>query len=88
MTKPSPDREPLQISDLETRLIHDKDGYFRDQLLQELFDEMIRLKKLRVEGASPEEYQRIDSIVLGISSAGETVSRTWKAHHERTSPIK
>ncbi len=88
MAKPGNDNEPLQISDLEIRLIHDKEGYFRDQLLQELFNEMTRLKQLRTEGASPEEYRRIDSIILSISSAGETVSRAWKAHHEKTSRIK
>lgn len=75
--------EQVRISDLEERLIHDPSGAFRDHLTSRLFDQLVELKNLRNQGSSPDEYNKIESLILAVSAAGETVSKTWKNHHKK-----
>ncbi|WP_263079685.1 hypothetical protein [Endozoicomonas sp. Mp262] len=76
------ENEAIRISDLEERLITDEDGSYRDQLMSELFDKMVELKALRDQSLSPEEFNKVESLILAIAAAGETVGKTWKKHHK------
>ncbi|MDP0588349.1 MAG: EscE/YscE/SsaE family type III secretion system needle protein co-chaperone [Candidatus Endonucleobacter bathymodioli] len=77
-------QEEIKISELEERLIHDQSSDFRDHLMSQLFDQLIKLKNLRNKGMSPEEYNRIESLILAVSAAGETVSKAWDKHHKKS----
>ena len=73
--------EHALLSTTEERLIQDKEGHYRDQLLNELFSEASRLKSLRDVGAAPENFSKIDSMLTAVVAAMEVVDKGWKQHH-------
>ncbi|MDP0561963.1 MAG: EscE/YscE/SsaE family type III secretion system needle protein co-chaperone [Candidatus Endonucleobacter sp. (ex Gigantidas childressi)] len=74
--------EDIKISELEERLVHDQSGNFRDYLMSQLFDQLVELNNLRSQGISPEEYDKIESLILAVSAAGDVVYKAWKKHHK------
>ena len=73
--------ETIRLSETEERLIQDKDGRYREELLQQLYDEALRLKSLSEKGASPDDFAKIDHILTGLVAAIEVVEKSWQQHH-------
>lgn len=81
MTDKIKNKEDILLSTTEEQLIRDKDGTYRDQLLNELFSEATRLKELKDKGAAPEDFSKIDSLLTAVVAAMEVVDKSWKQHH-------
>ncbi len=81
-TKKSEDK--IYLSDTEERLVQDKDGRYREELLQQLYQEATRLKSMNDKGASPEDFANIDNILTGIVAAIEVVEKNWQQHHKKS----
>ncbi|KEI71561.1 EscE/YscE/SsaE family type III secretion system needle protein co-chaperone [Endozoicomonas elysicola] len=81
MTDKSKNDENIHLSTIEEQLIEDKDGSYRDQLLSQLFSEASRLKGLKDQGAAPEDFSKIDSLLTAVVAAMEVVDKSWKQHH-------
>lgn len=76
--------ENILLSTTEEHLIQDKDGTYRDQLLNQLFSEASRLKALKDKGAAPEDFSKIDSLLTAVVAAMEVVDKSWKQHHDQS----
>ena len=83
MDKPK-NEENILLSTTEEHLIQDKDGTYRDQLLNQLFSEASRLKALKDKGAAPEDFSKIDSLLTAVVAAMEVVDKSWKQHHDQS----
>ncbi len=81
MTEKSKNDENIHLSTIEEQLIEDTDGTYRDQLLSQLFSEATRLKGLKNQGAAPEDFSKIDSLLTAVVAAMEVVDKSWKQHH-------
>ena len=77
------DEEKIHLSQTEEKLKADKEGEYRDSLMQSLYAEAIRLKALNDKGASPEEFARVESILTGVVAAIEVVEKNWNKHHKK-----
>ncbi|OED44444.1 hypothetical protein ACH42_07485 [Endozoicomonas sp. (ex Bugula neritina AB1)] len=75
--------EKVYLSETEERLIQDTDGSYREELLQQLYQEAIRLKALNDKGTSPEDFNKIDHILTGVVAAIEVVEKNWQKHHKK-----
>lgn len=76
--------DKIHLSSTEELLIKDRDGRYRDQLLQELFSEAARLKSLKDQGAAPEDFSKIDSLLTAVVAAMEVIDKSWKQHHKNS----
>ena len=85
MADHKPTEERIHLSDTEAQLIQDNDGSYRDQLLNQLFTEATRLKQLREQGVSPDEFNKIDSLLTAVVSAMEVVDKSWQQNHSSNS---
>ena len=83
MTDNNKQDEKIHLSETEERLIQDKDGSYREELLQELYQEATRLKALNDKGASPDDFARIDNVLTGVVAAIEVVEKNWRQHHKK-----
>ncbi|WP_419536008.1 EscE/YscE/SsaE family type III secretion system needle protein co-chaperone [Endozoicomonas sp.] len=81
MTDKTTNDEKIHLSTIEEQLIDDKTGTYRDQLLGQLFSEATRLKGLKDQGAAPEDFSKIDSLLTAVVAAMEVVDKSWKQHH-------
>ena len=81
MTDKTKEKENVLLSATEELLLKDKDGSYRDQLLNQLFTEASRLKGLKDKGAAPEDFSKIDSLLTAVVAAMEVVDKSWKQHH-------
>ncbi|USE39029.1 MULTISPECIES: hypothetical protein [unclassified Endozoicomonas] len=81
MTDKSKNEENILLSTTEEQLIQDKDGSYRDQILNHLLSEATRLKGLKDKGAAPEDFSKIDSLLTAVVAAMEVVDKSWKQHH-------
>lgn|GEM_PF-6000343 len=81
MTDKTKEKESTLLSATEELLTQDKDGSYRDQLLNQLFSEASRLKGLKDKGAAPEDFSKIDSLLTAVVAAMEVVDKSWKQHH-------
>ncbi|MDD7805309.1 MAG: hypothetical protein PUP46_07090 [Endozoicomonas sp. (ex Botrylloides leachii)] len=83
MKKLKDDDGALKLSEIETSLINDTSGEFRDNLMSTLYDQMVLLKNRQHHEMPPEVFERIDSLVLALAAAGDTVANVWKKHHKQ-----
>ncbi len=83
MTDTQKSDEKIHLSSTEERLIQDKSGTYRQELLQQLYDEAMRLRSKRDKGASPEEFTKIENILTSVVAAAEVVEKSWQKHHKK-----
>ena len=76
--------EKIHLSSIEEHLVQDKDGKYREEVLGMLFDEAMRLKSLKDQGASPDDFIRIEHILTGVVAAIEVVDKGWEQHHKKS----
>ena len=74
--------DTIRLSNTEEQLMNDPQGHFRDQLLADLLAEATRLKQLKDQGAAPEDFSRIDTLLTSIVAAMEVVDKNWRQHHK------
>ncbi|PJE80414.1 hypothetical protein CI610_00597 [invertebrate metagenome] len=74
---------PVYLSEIHEQLINDKEAKIRDVLTQALFEQMLELKNRRDQGASPDEYQQLEALILAIAAAGEAIGKVWKREHDK-----
>ena len=77
--------EKIFLSSIEEHIAQDKDGRFREQVLGMLYTEAVRLKQLKDQGASPDEFARIESVLTALVAAIEVVDKGWQQHHKKKS---
>lgn len=82
------DNDTIRLSDLEERLISDRDGRFRDQLTADLFEQLTKLKTVRDQALAPAEFATVEALILAIAAAGETVAKTWQKYHKPSQSVK
>ena len=76
--------EEVKLSDIEVKLIEDESGQFRDHLMNQLFEQMVKLKTIRQATHLPDEFEHIEAMLLATAAAGETVANVWKRHHQKS----
>ena len=77
--------EKIFLSSIEEHITQDKDGEFREEVLSMLFNEAVRLKGLKDQGSSPDEFARIESLLTAVVAAIEVVDTGWQQHHKKKS---
>ena len=73
--------ETIHLSGTEDRLLSDKSGEYREQLLKELMDEASRLNALVEKGSAPDKFEKNTSMLVAVLAAADTVSHVWNKHH-------
>ena len=77
--------EKTFLSSIEEHIAQDKDGKFREEVLGMLYGEAVRLKGLKDQGASPDEFARIEGLLTAVVAAIEVVDTGWQQHHKKKS---
>lgn len=77
--------EKIFLSSIEEHIAQDKDGKFREEVMGMLYSEAVRLKALKDQGASPDEFARIESLLTAVVAAVEVVDKGWQQHHKKKS---
>ena len=77
--------EKIYLSSIEEHLTQDKDGKFREEVLSMLYNEAVRLKGLKDQGSSPDEFTRIEGLLTAVVAAIEVVDTSWQQHHKKKS---
>ena len=75
--------ETIHLSGTEDLLKRDKNGQYREQLLEQLMNEAHRLKALVDKGSDPESYEQNSSMMAALLAAVDVVDQTWQKHHEK-----
>ena len=77
--------EKIFLSSIEEHIVQDKDGEFREEVLGMLYGEAVRLKGLKDQGTSPDEFARIEGLLTAVVAAIEVVDTGWQQHHKKKS---
>ena len=81
MARKTRNEDRIHLSETEERLIQDKDGQYREELLKQLVDEAFRLKKIQEKGISPDEFDQSSTMMTAVLAAAEVVDKTWSKYH-------
>lgn len=65
----------------QQQLMEDDKGVERDALLQNLADNIRRVKHQMDAGVTPAEFARLDKIRQGLEAATEVVATAWRLYH-------
>ena len=76
------DNEFVSLSVTEDRLLTDKDGKHKEQLLAQLNQDLSSVKKKRNSGLSPDEFACADALIDALDDAIKVVELTWHKHHQ------
>lgn len=68
-------RAPLEI---ETALAADRDGRYKEALIEELLGQAAALRCQLQQGLPPGEYQRLDALRVAAETAAEVVETAWR----------
>ena len=75
------DNEFVSLSITEDRLTADKQGTYKQELLDKLNAELTTVKSKRNSGLSPDEFTCADAIIAAIDEAVKVIELTWHKHH-------
>ena len=84
MTDKTNNQQEAFLSTIDEKLSQDKDGEYLNTLQEQFFNEATRLKALKDQGASPEDFARIDASLAAVVAAAEVVDKSWKKHHQNS----
>ena len=76
-------KNELFLSDVEEKLKNDKNGNFRNETIQVLLAEALRLKSLKQQENTPEKYYKINGVLTALVASMEVVDKRWKMFHEK-----
>ncbi|MTI15269.1 EscE/YscE/SsaE family type III secretion system needle protein co-chaperone [Sansalvadorimonas verongulae] len=75
------DNEFVSLSVTEDRLATDKDGAYKQQLIDQLNANVQNLRSKKNSGLSPDEFASTDALIDAIENAVKVIELTWFKHH-------
>lgn len=75
------DNEFISLSVTEDRLATDKDGAYKQQLVDQLNAGAQDLKNKKNTGLSPEQFASTEALISAMENAVKVVELTWFKHH-------
>jgi hypothetical protein len=78
-------KNEIFLSNVEENLKNDKSGRFRNETMNVLLEEALKIKSLKQKNNTPEEYNKIDGVLTALVASMEVVDKRWKMFHEKKS---
>lgn len=71
----------LSLSAIEDDLITDEDGSIKKNIVNQMEDEINRLKNANDKGLSPEEFEQANSLITAMEESIKVIEMTWAKYH-------
>jgi len=71
----------LDMLDMEAKLMKDKGGSYRKEIMDRLSEYSAQVKKALDSGLSPAEFQDANRLKDAVDAASTVVDKVWKSIH-------
>lgn len=71
----------LSLSAIEDELVTDEDGSIKKNIVNQMENEIHRLKNANSRGLSPEEFEQANSLITAMEESVKVIEMTWAKYH-------